>query len=334
MKSFFVKVLAFIAIIICLNQIILSNVPYWWGSPVLNYKMPFLKKNNSKYNVVFLGSSRLYRHIIPARFDSYVKKKSNLKIKSFNLSAGGASNPETFYLLEKIIKDNDINPEYLIAEFVPNPIIGKRNLHTTRVIYNMNFNALVNAVKIANSSKFLEQKENLRYVISFLERAFLIPVFDDLLTFAFNKSEPPKNKYVSRAGYVPLENSKRREEYLKNKKELQLRKNSIKQNYEQIDSSKYLYNTAYLAYANRLIRKAEKKNIKLIFVLAPRNADKDAFFTFNLLDPEHRININSVSEYPKFYKDKYTYDIGHLNDKGARLMSTKLAEKFLELCLY
>ena len=93
---------------------------------------------------------------------------------------------------------------------------------------------------------------------------------------------------------------------------------------------KSLHNPIFLEYANKMINLAEKKGINLFFVLTPRNDDPDTVFTFYMLDPAYRIDLNDPSRYPEFYTKKYSWDMGHLNRIGAYVFTKRLSLQFLE----
>ncbi len=56
------------------------------------------------YNTLFFGSSRIYRHVIPAVFDQEVQKQAQgMMANSYNFAFDGMRPPESFYYARKIL---------------------------------------------------------------------------------------------------------------------------------------------------------------------------------------------------------------------------------------
>lgn len=328
MRLFIIKILLFITVIVSVNQVILFVAPYWWGNNMLREKMPYFYENQDKYNTVFLGSSRIFRHVIPNTFDSFVNKRG-YDMRSFNLGTAGAANPETFYILRKLLKQENLLINTIFVEIVHNMPIDDINYHTSRVVYNMDIESLISSYRIHRDSKFIKEKLHKRLFVTFAERLMLISYMQDLISAIFDK--PSENEYTVNDGYLKKSSVSAREAFLKNPKVLDRRIKRIKQNFKKLKSSKEYYNQSYLDYIKDLQILAKEKNVELIFVLTPRNHNRDCFFTFQHIDSNKKIDLNSVNKYPKFYSEKYTYDVGHLNHKGAKLFSKVLAQEYVKM---
>src|SRR5688572_9516465 len=56
-------------------------------------------RHRADYDVLVIGSSRIYHSFIPAQFDLRVAAGCGLNVRSFNFGYDGMSPPETFFVL-------------------------------------------------------------------------------------------------------------------------------------------------------------------------------------------------------------------------------------------
>ena len=95
--------------------------------------------------------------------------------------------------------------------------------------------------------------------------------------------------------------------------------------------SKY-FNKAHFEKINKLINLAHEKGIELFFIIPPRLKRYEELFALkSALGDNKVIDLSSVQEYPALYKPENSFDIGHLNRKGAVLFSEYMAIKFQKI---
>src|SRR5262245_31919094 len=70
--------------------------------PIVTPKLTWMEENADNYDVLFLGSSRTYRQIIPELFDQLMAEGGKT-VRSFNLGVDGMRPPEDTYLLEQTL---------------------------------------------------------------------------------------------------------------------------------------------------------------------------------------------------------------------------------------
>lgn len=91
----------------------------------------------------------------------------------------------------------------------------------------------------------------------------------------------------------------------------------------------------YREKLHELIKLAQGKEVELYFIISPRLPDY--FDVSYLLDDQkikqRTINLSDGKHYPQFYLKKFSYDIGHLNEVGANIYSSVLANQFYESIL-
>jgi hypothetical protein len=69
--------------------------------PVIDEKLAHFAAHKDEYDTLFFGSSRTYRHLLPAQFDA-ATAAAGVPTKSFNFGIDGLFPPEDGYLLEQL----------------------------------------------------------------------------------------------------------------------------------------------------------------------------------------------------------------------------------------
>src|SRR5690554_4110142 len=141
MKQFVVRTLLFIALFVFIKQTINTFAPYYWGNPWFAPKIEYLEtKKDSLPNVLFFGSSRVYRQIDPSVFDKTFNNLTNNKTKSFNLGAPATFSPQSFYLYENFLDSKlSQNADLMFLELTSIDLISDKLLHQERTRYWLNF---------------------------------------------------------------------------------------------------------------------------------------------------------------------------------------------------
>lgn len=107
-----------------------------WRPYVEGYteKIEFYRRHQDRFNLIFLGSSRVFRHIDPLVFDPAAAEAGH-PFRSFNFGIDALSLIELRSLVEEILALDPPGLEYILVEpsFVTN--IPLRNLTTARTIY-------------------------------------------------------------------------------------------------------------------------------------------------------------------------------------------------------
>lgn len=78
-------------------------------------KLPWFTSHRNRYDVLFLGSSRVRRHIKPSLFDQLTAQEG-MRIRSFNFGMAGLNHPEDAYVLEQILKANPSKLRWVFVE--------------------------------------------------------------------------------------------------------------------------------------------------------------------------------------------------------------------------
>jgi hypothetical protein len=78
-------------------------------------KMEFFAKHKNEFDTLFLGSSRFYYSISPRDFDQ-ITRENGTPTRSFNFGIDGMNPPETFYVLDQILKTEPRGLKWIFVE--------------------------------------------------------------------------------------------------------------------------------------------------------------------------------------------------------------------------
>ena len=327
MRKFVLTVVLFLLGAIALLEIqgiALNNytTPFW-GNRDIFMKTRFLK-TKSGFSMMYIGSSLTYRHINPEVVDSVTS------LRSFNLGAAGMENPETWYVVEKVIDylSKRKKPDYLVIEVQGFGHISKRNLRSSKSIYYQ------------DHRRFLAAQENFfnhnwtdahHYFLTFLSNELK---WDGVMVQmrARNENEERfqerKSEIGQMMGYYPLDFETERPYLIRNEafqsdpSELTERTNQIAEEYAEGTTD---YTEAELDLNYRIAELCRSNGIEPIFLKPPRKTG--ILGLFNALEDVHKIDLANPAEFPEFYDQAYSFDRGHMTSEGAHLFSLTLAER-------
>ncbi len=342
--KYFIKQVAFFILFCIAANFFLNRLFPLNGNEYYKAKYDFLEKEtDNKYNVFFIGSSRIYRHVVPNVFDSCCTAIS--LCKSFNLGSPGAAPPESYSLCEKFLKDYQKSKvNYVFLELAPILPIDRQNLFAKQSYYWLDWDYTVLSAKYF-FYKDQTSAENLKAIFNYILCFFQKEIgFNYLSGIGENKNEHFLGK--RKDGYYSLEaerdfislNDKtgkngiadRREEFLKDTNQLCERCSDAGFPFSKSDFPKKDFYSAEYVMLNHLLEIAKEKNIHLTFIIPPRLGKTDyeeVLFLKNLLPKSSVLEIANPNEYPELWTVNRSFDIGHLNEPGAKKFTQLLAEK-------
>jgi len=337
MKKFLKEIGLFLLILIAtsftLNQIFRKQFDYS-GNEIYTQKKTYFLDKETEFNTVFMGSSRIYRQLNPMVVDSIL---ADHKISGFNLAAPATFNPEVYILYEKLIANNDLHFKYAFVELHPLAVIAPGNIATRKNYYFADNSYLQYAFEyIGNSNRNFPERIYLysTYLLSYILKQISMPAFHDM-----NHVPVP---FVNRQnGFYSLtrelENEKilrlkrRTTEFFKDTSELGDRIRSAKRWFDR-KRENTVTNTTHINKLLHLIELSRKKGIELYFIIPPRHTDYSEIMDAKYNLPEGRvIELADYESYPELYRASYSFDIGHLNEQGSKLLSTYFAHRFRDI---
>lgn len=103
--------------------------------PEVTTKLEYFAQHKDEFDTVFIGSSRIYHHVIPAVFDR-VTAEHGSPTRSFNFGVSGMHPPESFYVLDQVLRTKPAHLKWIFLEFEElYPNFSKEKLSTRRFLY-------------------------------------------------------------------------------------------------------------------------------------------------------------------------------------------------------
>lgn len=338
MKYILLRILFFAVLLWSSFWIMDVCLPYYWGNEGVATKMEYLEGKRRSYNVFFIGSSRVYRQIMPNIFDAETRSKT----RSFNLGYRATFNPESYYLLEHFIQKKAAKRTSILIELQDFKPIDHRNLHTFRSNYyldNSYFSLVKNYYK--NKKKSGENAANeviKNYTKSYFGNIIKTKHVREMALSLIGWGERDVRALGKlNDGFQSLDEAATYEKAMREMQEKYVKKYATDtscfdvemKNYENSLTQNKHEHTVHLEKIKQLIDVAKKQNYQLIFVLLPRQSELLPLLL--QIDKPHRINMAQPSDYPSLYDNQFRFDPNHFNQKGAALLTRALAQKLEKL---
>ena len=292
--------------------------------------------SDEHYNTVFIGSSRTHRHIVPLLFDSL----STSATRSYNLGTPGLFHFRSLELLNRVLMHSD-SLRFVVLELSSLSKNGI-NYNSKPKLFATSLQQTLDALSMATTARH-SMRSFLGYTYDYIKTFFYKYLgFGIRYQFEVAAGLHPRpaehiklaQEIAQRNGYMALDDAL-----------LLWESDALKQrNSEFIKSPAFSGGArehglvpdstfALDGYSDRLIEytsKLQEKGINLIFYVSPRT-----YTSQYLADQKERlknyapiIDLSSSQKYPTFYSEEYSFDRGHLNNKGARLMTVEFANLF------
>jgi hypothetical protein len=131
--------------------------------PTVTPKLEWLARHGDDYDVLFFGSSRTFREIMPEVFDAEMAAAGQ-PVRSFNVGVDGMRPPEDTYLLEQVLALRTKRLRFVIVEC--NPIRFKQredDRNTLRAVYWHDWTRLATIARIAFFADSKKRSWSARY---------------------------------------------------------------------------------------------------------------------------------------------------------------------------
>jgi hypothetical protein len=287
----------------------------------------FLRDDStSNYNTLFFGTSRIYRHVNPAVFDSLTGTSS------YNL---GFSNlfPFRLYDMVDVVIDSKARKDVdVFIEIAPLAQIGG-NYRVLPIQNSITFERLEIAFD------YLRRYENKTYqssgvwgrnVLAFAWKYFSFELIKNVL-LGDTKTHPGWDKDgIDTKGFVPLD--------IENDQSYLSRRHPVDHPFTDVNPKDGNSVDADLFYQFMLQRLTRLKAIgvrNVYFILPPRTFKRDRLFLVTVRrqlekDGFKVFDLSNPEKYGTLYSKEYAFDRSHLDSGGAKLLTIYLAQAFLE----
>lgn len=307
--------------------------------PFIRSKLEHLEKNRDHYDVLFIGSSRVYRGVVPNVFDSTMKRLGHATW-SFNLAMLAMRPHEANAYLRDVLARQPSRISWVLIELADwTPVIVPSNRFTERAIH---WHDPLESLSVLRSSILLQAPlvDRLRTLIDHLlhwgAHATNLGRGPKFLRTSLATAEPSAAEGVlARRGFDPFTPAEykggltgaRRREFLASLDQYRDDLGRLAATNEAPASLAHYNVTALVAQAE-FIRRAGAEPIYLI----PPTADPtpELFKLHQEGAIESLLAFNDPVAYPELYRVDHRFDRRHLNTAGARAFSVLLAHRFAE----
>jgi hypothetical protein len=290
-------------------------------------KWAYFRAHKDQYDVLFLGSSRFYRQIVPRQFDDRVKAASGREFRSFNCGLDAMWPPESCFMLRELLSLEPKRLRWVFIEVME--IVSRlddRNLTTRRMAYWHDWRhtrmvcSAISAGKQPIGEKcwlytghlaiYFRERSNQGRGAEWLSAAFGMEK---------GKSDRKMSSKLKEDGYAGRDRElegPERERY-----ERFLAKAKVSPPLPLVPISDALREAL-----DRMIAEVRAAGAEPILVVSPSLFPNENFT--NLPENVSVWSFLGANEYPDLYDPRHRFDIGHLNTAGARTYTDLLSARF------
>ena len=296
----------------------------------------------SDHNTAFIGTSKTLRQINTREFSKHFEGE----ISAFNMGIIGLFPFRMIDYAKRISKKKGL--KYIFFEIAPLDRIGEN------YDYNPNIHALSpsryfsllcylnkNQIKLKTKVGYL-----VYYTIAFAYKYLGLGGAKQLLLY-FNANQPvPVPTYIdeySKNGFLPFDPLIKKGQVSKNmlRANAQLMENpeqiqTIISSYKNMQKSLLKSTDCYLISLEELAKNISEKGINLIFILPPRQMDYGLSVVLNqknyLTEKGYNVlDFSNPDDFPQLYLVENSFDVSHLNEKGASVYTKEIISGFKAL---
>ena len=339
LRKFLYKAIFFLLILGVVRFCIGWFIPYHTGGRHVSEKIRYIEDNSEKVDIIFLGSSRIRRGVIPNLFDSITNGFTKRAGISYNLGNPASAVGENLYLLRNYAgSDAGKHLKTVMIEWVgaylPTPV----RYGTERARYWMDAQSLAEQVALMKSHPGLTtavMQEKIQYAFgAFLHRNLGLRRVSNVWmdTFKSDISEEVTKGYHRVYDRHALHISK------KESPTTGIRVYGPKQAQSAVTNARKIHAMEHLVIPSedvrlwgRLINKYKQQGIRLVIMIPPGPVNERQLALIRRLPKGHYIDLSDPDQYPELYNPDLFYDFVHLNHDGAKLLTQYLAEAYLKL---
>jgi len=305
------KRLIYTALFSIITALVLASVSFNiinWGLAHVNKddqgNINYAFSGKERYNVGFIGSSRVYYQINPSIFDSITH------LTSYNAGIDGLKMPEMEIIAKKYIASHK-GADYLVLSIDEFTLTGGNSVWDFPRYF-----PYVSDTSIYKLSKYQGEIALAKY----LPAAALTYYNDPMKSLGIQGFIKPVKKFTT----TKLKGSA-----------------SVKANNQKINPAikvEYSYNESCINILNRLCSYCQNQNINIVIIVPPILRNKNTIdiyktgYSQKINDIANRYNIPIIdcSHNAICYKPEMFCDVLHLNDKGADIYTKTVATEFMK----
>ncbi len=310
------------------------------GSSLARRKYEHFAAHKDVFDVVFVGSSQVYRHIDPRLFDEKLAEAGR-SVSSFNFGLGGMYFPEVLHSVEWILDQHPAKLKWLFVElrdldaaiFEENRLSRREiNWHSPSVAVLLSRLALGPDVTLSEAfDSLLWAWQHALYRFGNVSLGF--PTYDILS----GERGLPGALWSSR-GHVAIDTELERNpsnSVLQGRRRIYVERPDLYDKYRQgyLDEPMQKEPSALmLEVLSELVETIRARGVEPVFVLpAPGSwsRHRDIVEAAEMGALPCLFAYNDLDAYPELYERENLFELGHLESPGVRRFTTILAEDFI-----
>ncbi len=311
-------------------------------APTLRAQVEAFLAAKDEFDVVFVGSSRIQRGIVPRVIDARLSQAAGTPLRSFNLGIAGMRGFEADWLIRRVLESEPARLRHLVVE-APHfqPEVVPQHDFTARYVDWHDARATWLVLRaIWRSSVSLPTKleltwRNLRF---FAMRSANYATSERF----FRVEDPAWDRIVagwgSLQGYQPLDEktpqgARRRKRFLRNVEGFEANVEAIRLLAEAgrlaAPGSRLVYDQESLVEQADAIRAAGITPVYLATPALVRGPDFSTLHREGVI--EHLIDLRDPNTDPELFSKRNRFDREHMNERGARILSARIADDLAPL---
>ena len=302
-------------------------------------KIDFYQANQDKFNVLFIGTSRIYRQVAPRLFDSL----NNGATTSYNAAYDNLRPYRSFDYINYLEIDSACR--YVFIELVPPSRIGG-NYNASPAILSINYSRYLSIGNFCLKSNY-PLRFKLYYLLRYSQNFFYKYYGFGLkkyLSLILDDDEPERELFPysleETRGFMPYDEDPasqenevvigRRNNFLKNPQSIL---NTIIRQSTPVVSEKAAVKDAFIEDLIQVEKALLAEGKKVFYLITPRRKPYDLAYiaTMSAFVTSPVIDLSSPALYPAFYLEEYSFNEEHLNKEGAQIFTSALSNAFRNL---
>lgn len=308
--------------------------------PILRDKWDYWQKNKDQFDTVFIGTSRVFRGVMPSVFDQ-MNAAAGVPTKSYNFGIDGMFPPEDAFVSEHILRDPPKNLRWVFVEmgvflgdFEGRPAKSIRSVYWhdwPRTWLSMR-NVLWPKKRSTKWKKWFESKKGEPTAASVAMTHLEIFLIHSLNIgrgasawerVVFNRPIVREDFGALEDGFLPIpgDGIMKGDILARYEKEMAERRKTPARVVPLRPYSQESF--------DRVLRLAEKAGAKVIFLGAPTTGEMSGHPAQEPVVPV--FDYRDIDKYPELFEKDARTDTAHMTPKGAELFTRRIAEDFIKV---
>ncbi|WP_448570555.1 hypothetical protein [Trichothermofontia sp.] len=304
-------------------------------------KLAYFSHHKDTYDVIFIGSSRTHRQIMPVVFDQ-VLKSQGYRVRSFNLGIGGSYLPETYFYIRQVLAMRPKKLKWIFVEYTDKLDAREENVRATREVHWHTLGETWHISQVIFRSnhdwwdKLVMTFDHLHsYVYGLIRNGKGAAFIQNHLIGYHNDDREHKISLLGRHkdGYISYDEDPDR--YVKMRRKKFLRKlNQYHQDVQKLITRRQQsesYQPFKPEFLGSMVARIQNHGIEPIFIVPP------SLHTYKDLIQSHRQHyvptlfiFNDPQLFPHLYAVENRFDDEHLNQRGSEAFTHLLAQAFIQ----